>query len=145
MPLIVAGSAATESVRSGTSDLDLRVEAKGLEPSNLLTASQALYQLSYAPVAAQEPFSPELFVSSSNRSSNADSGSYDGMVIVAEVRTPDLRLDEIALLRASSGTSAASSISGLQPRFYPRRPSKLLDQELTGRARGAAPAPSHPE
>ena len=26
-----------------------RVEAKGLEPSNLLTASQALYQLSYAP------------------------------------------------------------------------------------------------
>ena len=31
------------------SDLHLRVEAKGLEPSNLLTASQALYQLSYAP------------------------------------------------------------------------------------------------
>ena len=29
--------------------LDFRVEAKGLEPSNLLTASQALYQLSYAP------------------------------------------------------------------------------------------------
>ena len=28
---------------------DFRVEAKGLEPSNLLTASQALYQLSYAP------------------------------------------------------------------------------------------------
>jgi hypothetical protein len=28
----------------------LGVEAKGLEPSNLLTASQALYQLSYAPV-----------------------------------------------------------------------------------------------
>ncbi len=27
----------------------LVVEAKGLEPSNLLTASQALYQLSYAP------------------------------------------------------------------------------------------------
>ena len=26
------------------------MEAKGLEPSNLLTASQALYQLSYAPV-----------------------------------------------------------------------------------------------
>ena len=25
------------------------VEAKGLEPTNLLTASQALYQLSYAP------------------------------------------------------------------------------------------------
>ena len=30
-------------------DLDYSVEAKGLEPSNLLTASQALYQLSYAP------------------------------------------------------------------------------------------------
>jgi hypothetical protein len=30
-------------------DQDFRVEAKGLEPSNLLTASQALYQLSYAP------------------------------------------------------------------------------------------------
>ena len=28
------------------------VEAKGLEPSDLLTASQALYQLSYAPVDA---------------------------------------------------------------------------------------------
>ena len=28
---------------------DFMVEAKGLEPSNLLTASQALYQLSYAP------------------------------------------------------------------------------------------------
>ena len=26
------------------------VEAMGLEPTNLLTASQALYQLSYAPV-----------------------------------------------------------------------------------------------
>lgn len=32
-----------------TSDLDLPVEAMGLEPTNLLTASQALYQLSYAP------------------------------------------------------------------------------------------------
>jgi hypothetical protein len=31
------------------SDLGFSVEAKGLEPSNLLTASQALYQLSYAP------------------------------------------------------------------------------------------------
>jgi hypothetical protein len=29
------------------------VEAKGLEPSNLLTASQALYQLSYAPEGCQ--------------------------------------------------------------------------------------------
>ena len=28
---------------------DFRVEAMGLEPTNLLTASQALYQLSYAP------------------------------------------------------------------------------------------------
>jgi hypothetical protein len=27
------------------------VEAMGIEPTNLLTASQALYQLSYAPVA----------------------------------------------------------------------------------------------
>jgi hypothetical protein len=27
------------------------VEAMGLEPTNLLTASQALYQLSYAPAA----------------------------------------------------------------------------------------------
>ena len=31
------------------SDLGFRVEAMGLEPTNLLTASQALYQLSYAP------------------------------------------------------------------------------------------------
>ena len=29
------------------------MEAKGLEPSNLLTASQALYQLSYAPEDAR--------------------------------------------------------------------------------------------
>ncbi len=29
---------------------DFAVEAMGLEPTNLLTASQALYQLSYAPV-----------------------------------------------------------------------------------------------
>ena len=34
-------------------DQDFRVEAKGLEPSNLLTASQALYQLSYAPEGCQ--------------------------------------------------------------------------------------------
>jgi hypothetical protein len=46
------------------------VEAKGLEPSNLLTASQALYQLSYAPVAAQRGFPPERFLSSSNRSAD---------------------------------------------------------------------------
>ena len=31
------------------------VEAKGLEPSNLLTASQALYQLSYAPIWLADP------------------------------------------------------------------------------------------
>jgi hypothetical protein len=31
------------------------VEAMGLEPTNLLTASQALYQLSYAPVACVFP------------------------------------------------------------------------------------------
>ncbi len=30
-------------------ELGFWVEAKGLEPSDLLTASQALYQLSYAP------------------------------------------------------------------------------------------------
>jgi hypothetical protein len=30
-------------------DLHVSVEAMGLEPTNLLTASQALYQLSYAP------------------------------------------------------------------------------------------------
>ena len=36
------------------------VEAKGLEPSNLLTASQALYQLSYAPEAGlgYQPVAP---------------------------------------------------------------------------------------
>jgi hypothetical protein len=39
------------------SDLPKRVEAMGLEPTNLLTASQALYQLSYAPVPAQSHFS----------------------------------------------------------------------------------------
>ncbi len=36
----------------GSRMIDL-VEAMGLEPTNLLTASQALYQLSYAPVPAQ--------------------------------------------------------------------------------------------
>ena len=34
------------------------VEAMGLEPTNLLTASQALYQLSYAPVAGAHVISP---------------------------------------------------------------------------------------
>ena len=33
-----------------TWDFAVGVEAMGLEPTNLLTASQALYQLSYAPV-----------------------------------------------------------------------------------------------
>jgi hypothetical protein len=33
------------------------VEAMGLEPTNLLTASQALYQLSYAPVAPGQSLS----------------------------------------------------------------------------------------
>jgi hypothetical protein len=37
------------TARRITAHLHFRVEAKGLEPSNLLTASQALYQLSYAP------------------------------------------------------------------------------------------------
>ena len=37
---------------------DFRVEAKGLEPSNLLTASQALYQLSYAPGTSRHVTSP---------------------------------------------------------------------------------------
>ena len=35
--------------KSGLLNLDRKVEAMGLEPTNLLTASQALYQLSYAP------------------------------------------------------------------------------------------------
>jgi hypothetical protein len=34
------------------------VEAMGLEPTNLLTASQALYQLSYAPEARHHVSSP---------------------------------------------------------------------------------------
>ena len=33
---------------------DCLVEAMGLEPTNLLTASQALYQLSYAPSGGSE-------------------------------------------------------------------------------------------
>jgi hypothetical protein len=36
----------------------VRVEAKGLEPSNLLTASQALYQLSDAPGTTRHVTSP---------------------------------------------------------------------------------------
>ncbi len=42
------------------------VEAKGLEPSDLLTASQALYQLSYAPkvtIHVTRPFAPILHAS----------------------------------------------------------------------------------
>jgi hypothetical protein len=41
-----------------------------------LTASQALYQLSYAPVAAQKTISSEPIISSSNRSTNAASISH---------------------------------------------------------------------
>jgi hypothetical protein len=37
-------------VQKASSSCHLVVEAMGLEPTNLLTASQALYQLSYAPV-----------------------------------------------------------------------------------------------
>ena len=40
--------------------LGFLVEAKGLEPSNLLTASQALYQLSYAPRRSPQTTSPEM-------------------------------------------------------------------------------------
>ena len=60
-----------------------RVEAMGLEPTNLLTASQALYQLSYAPVAAQSHSPP-------SHSSQVATGvatlfdRYVGEVIVAE-------------------------------------------------------------
>jgi hypothetical protein len=39
--------------RSWASDLRWIVEAMGLEPTNLLTASQALYQLSYAPARGE--------------------------------------------------------------------------------------------
>ena len=35
-------------------DLHRLVEAMGLEPTNLLTASQALYQLSYAPSGGEQ-------------------------------------------------------------------------------------------
>lgn len=35
-----------------------RVEAMGLEPTNLLTASQALYQLSYAPGCDRPRYQP---------------------------------------------------------------------------------------
>jgi hypothetical protein len=45
-------------MRATSADLGFRVEAMGLEPTNLLTASQALYQLSYAPVAARRVLSP---------------------------------------------------------------------------------------
>jgi hypothetical protein len=38
-----------QSVPTRACDRDFSVEAMGLEPTNLLTASQALYQLSYAP------------------------------------------------------------------------------------------------
>jgi hypothetical protein len=43
----------SRTVPIGTAKMQVNdsVEAMGLEPTNLLTASQALYQLSYAPVA----------------------------------------------------------------------------------------------
>jgi hypothetical protein len=39
----------TGGTRRTPSDLPLSVEAMGIEPTNLLHAMQALYQLSYAP------------------------------------------------------------------------------------------------
>ncbi len=42
------------SENGGPSDQENFVEAMGLEPTNLLTASQALYQLSYAPSGGGE-------------------------------------------------------------------------------------------
>ena len=50
----ICGRSQGQAERS--SDLHVSVEAMGLEPTNLLTASQALYQLSYAPVPAQGHF-----------------------------------------------------------------------------------------
>src|SRR5579863_1144736 len=44
-------------------DLDFRVEAMGLEPTNLLTASQALYQLSYAPGCGRPGYQPTIWPS----------------------------------------------------------------------------------
>ena len=54
------------------------VEAKGLEPSNLLTASQALYQLSYAPET-------RCHVTSLAWPNPPDSGQPDGSVEAREV------------------------------------------------------------
>jgi hypothetical protein len=50
------------------------VEAKGLEPSDLLTASQALYQLSYAPVGDLHP---------TNRRQTGDAGKSSDLRITA--------------------------------------------------------------
>jgi hypothetical protein len=49
---------APASITSRLAGLSGRVEAKGLEPSDLLTASQALYQLSYAPGNHQDSSRP---------------------------------------------------------------------------------------
>ena len=58
---------ATVSCRVRGSRVAYLVEAMGLEPTNLLTASQALYQLSYAPVAARSvPVPPDEFLSRCN-------------------------------------------------------------------------------
>jgi hypothetical protein len=64
-PRACAGGTSSSTANADTgerppmaSDLQFRVEAMGLEPTNLLTASQALYQLSYAPVAARSDAVP---------------------------------------------------------------------------------------
>jgi hypothetical protein len=54
---IIADARATNHRRRAGA-LGHSVEAKGLEPSNLLTASQALYQLSYAPGTTGYVISP---------------------------------------------------------------------------------------
>ena len=51
-PISVSPRYSKPLAESGCAEIDSRkfvVEAMGLEPTNLLTASQALYQLSYAP------------------------------------------------------------------------------------------------
>ncbi len=67
----------------------------GLEPTNLLTASQALYQLSYAPAAAQSRFSSEAFPVMNIMAAESDCNR--GKFIVAEVQ---LLLDYTPLVLA---------------------------------------------
>jgi hypothetical protein len=64
------------------------VEAKGLEPSNLLTASQALYQLSYAPGTSRHVISPA--------SLHSEGGRFVGVSVGSRVT------------RAASGTVTAT-------------------------------------